>query len=270
MYGSVFGHAVDYVIKGRKSRSDKDGDARVQAGFYLVLKVSFPAKAPTNDWEYFRRVARFLLVWPAKSFIFSEQTRHYFRPIDFSFRGLLFIWQTVANREILCSLPIICSRFAENIIYISRLAGQSFASSCARRTSAGAQNFSAPTEMNKIYRQGRTTLAIIILTISVVVGGVWRSGAHLRCRLLTVIPRRTCDLIKTSAFAETAAAAHAGCSHDSASTLLVAQHARAEHVLCAFARLEKERASVRLLSVYRAKINHALRETNLQITQSRA
>jgi hypothetical protein len=125
--------------------------------------------------------------------------------------------------------------------------------------------------MYKIYRQGRTTSAIIILTISVVGGGVCQSVGHHSCRILTYIRVGRTFLIRTSAFAEAAAEAHAGCSHDAALALLVVRHARAEHVLCAFARLERNgiwRQSGCSLSVYRAEINHALRETNLQITQS--
>jgi hypothetical protein len=49
VYGSVFGHAVDYVIKGRKSRSDKDGDARSSRFLFGVKSLFSSAKAPTND-----------------------------------------------------------------------------------------------------------------------------------------------------------------------------------------------------------------------------
>jgi hypothetical protein len=192
-----------------------------------------------------------------QSFIFSELTRHYFHPIDFCFRGLLYLFGKQWPREILCSLPIICSRFAENpnIIYVSIGAGQSFAPSCIPPR-AGTQNFSAPTEMYKIYRQGRTTSAIIILTISVVGGGVCQSVGHHSCRILTYIRVGRTFLIRTSAFAEAAAEAHAGCSHDAALALLVVRHARAEHVLCAFARLERNgMASVRLLAVCLSRRN---------------
>jgi hypothetical protein len=73
-------------------------------------------------------------------------------------------------------------------------------------------------------------------------------------------------LIRTSASAVSAAAAHAARRPDAA--LLVAQHSRAVHVLCAPHLQDWKNREGVSRAVYRAEINHALQETNLQITQS--
>jgi hypothetical protein len=76
-------------------------ETRVQAGFYLVLKVYSPLQkrllTTRNIFE--GSLVFFVICLASQSFIFSELTRHYFHPIDFCFRGLLFIWQTVAERD---------------------------------------------------------------------------------------------------------------------------------------------------------------------------
>jgi len=130
-------------------------ETRVQAGFYLVLKVYSPLQKrllTTRNIFDGSLVFFLLFVWPAKVLSFLSSRGTISIQLIFAF-GDFYLFGKQWPREILCSLPIICSRFAENpnIIYVSIGAAQSFASSCEYLQRAGAQNFSAPTEMYKIY-----------------------------------------------------------------------------------------------------------------------